>query len=98
MEGIYLSTALFLLISACILALFIWFAIRFVGLMDDVRFLSDVAKKNNPDTPYRQTSSIVIIGIVAIPLALFFSSAAIIIASLASLPGLFDSLYLMPIM
>ena len=77
-------TILFMLLCLCFIAAFalvIWYVIRCIGLLDDVRFLSDVARSQHPEAPYRQTSGAVIVGIIVLPIAITLLSAALTIAS-----------------
>ena len=53
-----------LICAVAIIGLLVWFLVRSIGLMDNVRYLADVAQAENPDVPYRQTNSIVTIMVI----------------------------------
>lgn len=53
-----------LICAVAIIGLFVWFLVRFIGLMDNVRYLAEVAQSEKPKVPYRQTSSMVTILVI----------------------------------
>lgn len=83
-----------LICAVAIIGLLVWFLVRFIGLLDNVRYLADVAQAENPKVPYRQTNSIVtILVIIAVVFPSFITLGVFIfnITSIFALGGALDT-------
>lgn len=84
---------LFIVLMAIVTWFFVWYVIRSINMMDDVRFIADIQRIKNPNVPYQKSPTVlIVILLIAIPLVsllILFASATTLAASVGSLSTTF---------